>query len=125
MLGIGFAAGAKEGLLLTLALTGELLSLGLAASSELRQAEMTCPRAMATISGLALLFIVSAAGGAPLLHNLPRKVSETVLAFGVAALLFFVTEELLVEAHEEKGTPPLAAMFFGGFLLFLLLGMLT
>lgn len=125
VLGIGFAAGAKEGFLLTLALTGEFLSLGLAASAELRQAEMTRLRAMATISGLALMFIVSAAGGATLLHNLPKKILEIVLAFGVAALLFLVTEELLVEAHEEKETPLLTAMFFGGFLLFLLLGMLT
>ena len=38
------------------------------------------------------------------------------------ALLYLVTEELLVEAHEGgKETPFAAAMFFAGFLLLLLL----
>ncbi len=125
VLGIGFAAGAKEGLLLTLALTGEFLSLGLAASAELGQAGMPRSKAVMTISSLALLFVVCAAGGATLLHSLPHSALEIVLAFGVAALLFLVTEELLVEAHEEAETPLLTAMFFGGFLLFLLLGMMV
>ncbi|HEV8177483.1 MAG TPA: hypothetical protein VGP44_07295 [Gemmatimonadales bacterium] len=39
-----------------------------------------------------------------------------VLAFGAAALLYLVVEELLVEAHEEAETPLLGAMFFLGFL---------
>ncbi|MEX5714912.1 hypothetical protein IC615_09625 [Serratia ureilytica] len=44
------------------------------------------------------------------------------LAFGLIALLYLVTEELLVEAHEGgKETPFAAAMFFAGFLLLLLL----
>jgi ZIP family zinc transporter len=40
-----------------------------------------------------------------------------------AALLYLVTEELLVEAHEVAETPWAAAMFFAGFLLFLVLGL--
>ena len=61
--------------------------------------------------------------GVTLLHNLRGEALELVLSFGLAALLFLVTEELLVEAHEEAETPLLTATFFGGFLLFLLLGM--
>lgn len=46
------------------------------------------------------------------------------LAFAaLPALLFLVTEELLTEAHEAEETPLLTLAFFGGFLLFLLLGM--
>jgi ZIP family zinc transporter len=48
-----------------------------------------------------------------------------VLAFGAAALMFLVTEELLTEAHEEKETPLLTATFFAGFLAFLILGMVA
>jgi ZIP family zinc transporter len=48
-----------------------------------------------------------------------------VLSFGLAALLFLVTEELLIEAHEETETPLLTLSFFVGFLLFLLLGMVA
>ena len=66
--GIGFAAGAKKGLLLTLAVTGEFLSLGLDASAELRQAGMPRPKAGMTISSLALLFVVYSAGGATVLQ---------------------------------------------------------
>ena len=47
-----------------------------------------------------------------------------MLAFGAAALLYLVTEELLVEAHEVPDTPLLTAMFFVGFLaLFILEGL--
>ncbi len=45
-----------------------------------------------------------------------------VLAFGAAALLFLVTEELLVEAHEREDTPDLASMFFLGFIVIYALG---
>jgi len=46
-----------------------------------------------------------------------------VLSFGLAALLFLVTEELLTEAHEGPESPWLTSSFFLGFLVFLLLGM--
>jgi len=59
------------------------------------------------------------------LHNLPETGLDLVLSFGLAALLFLVTEELLVEAHEAEEKPWLTAMFFGGFLLFLILGMVA
>lgn len=47
-----------------------------------------------------------------------------MLSFGSAALLYLVTEELLVEAHEAGETTFAPSMFFAGFLLFLLLGLL-
>jgi zinc transporter ZupT len=44
---------------------------------------------------------------------------------GGAALLYLVTEELLVEAHEEPETPLLTAMFFVGFVALLVSEMLA
>mgnify|MGYP000439235608 CR=1 FL=1 len=41
--------------------------------------------------------------------------------FGTAALLYLVTEELLVEAHEKPDTPLISSMFFVGFLALLTL----
>ena len=123
LVGIGFAAGAKEGKLLTLALTVELLSLGLAVSVTLRGAGVARARAVAVVAMLSLLIVAGAAGGATLLRNLSDAALEVVLSFGLAALLFLVTEELLVEAHEEPETPLTTASFFAGFLLFLILGM--
>ena len=46
-----------------------------------------------------------------------------MLAFALAALLYLVTEELLAEAHETPDVPLVTALFFAGFLRFLLLGM--
>ena len=43
------------------------------------------------------------------------------LCFGLMALLFLVTEELLAEAHEKPDTPLISAMFFVGFLSLLLI----
>ncbi len=54
--------------------------------------------------------------GAALLGGASNTVLAAVLAFGAAALLYLVVEELLVEAHEEAETPLLGAMFFLGFL---------
>jgi ZIP family zinc transporter len=125
LIGIGFAAGSKEGKLLTLALTVELLSLGLALCSTLGKAGTARTKAIITTSLLALLIVVGAAVGATLLSGVSEKTLEVVLSFGLAALLFLVTEELLVEAHEEPETPLTTATFFAGFLSFLVLGMVA
>lgn len=55
VLGIAFAAGAKAGLLLTLALTLEVLFLGLSIVGDLKDFLGRRLRAMAAIVGLALL----------------------------------------------------------------------
>lgn len=123
MLGVGFAAGGKAGRLLALALTVELVSLGLATSTALGKVGVGAARRGALTSGIALLFTASAVLGLTLLGHLPPHVLAGVLSFGAAALLFLVTEELLVEAHEEPETPLLTATFFAGFLLILILGM--
>lgn len=125
LLGIAFAAGAKEGFLLSLALTIEIFSLGLATASSLGRAGQGRGKSIVIVAALALLFLAGAAIGATLLQGLSGHALEIVLSFGLAALLFLVTEELLVEAHEAAETPALTAAFFVGFLLFLILGMMT
>ena len=122
LIGVGFTAGSKEGALLVFALTIEILSLGLAVAASLTKAGATRLKAITTIALLSLLILLAAGLGATLLRNLSVEITEVVLAFGLAALLFLVTEELLVEAHEEAETPTTTAMFFAGFLLFLIIG---
>lgn len=48
---------------------------------------------------------------------------EMLLAAGLVALLYLVTEELLVEAHEAEETPITTAAFLVGFLVLALLRM--
>lgn len=124
LLGIGFSAGANEGVLLSIALSIELLSLGMALVVMTKAAGTTKAMTTLILGSFALVFFVAAVSGALLLHNLPDASMEIVLSFGLSALLFLVTEELLTEAHEEKETVWHTASFFGGFLLFLILGML-
>lgn len=125
LLGVGFAAGAKEGVLLAFALGVEVLSLGLATATYLTEGSVPRARIISIMLGLSALFFVSAVGGATLLQNLSETALDLVLSFGLAALLFLVTEELLVEAHEGKEKPWLTATFFAGFLLFLILGIVA
>lgn len=125
LLGIGFAAGAKEGILLAIALGVEVLSLGLATATSLTDDGASRSRIIRLLLGMSGLFFASTLLGATLLHQLPETGLDVVLSVGLAALLFLVTEELLVEAHEAEEKPWLTAMFFAGFLLFLILGMVA
>lgn len=125
LLGIGFAAGAKEGLLLGIALTIEVLSLGLATAVELRQDGQSKARTVGIVAALSALLVVGAGVGITVLKGASDNIMELVLSFGLAALLFLVTEELLTEAHEEPESPWLTSTFFLGFLVFLILGMLV
>lgn len=125
LLGIGFAAGAEEGMLLAIALTIEVLSLGLATAVELRQEGQGKARTVGIVAALSALLIVGAGVGITVLKGASDNVMELVLSFGLAALLFLVTEELLTEAHEEPESPWLTSTFFLGFLVFLILGMLV
>jgi ZIP family zinc transporter len=123
LLGVGFAAGARIGLLLALAEAAEQLSVGLALAGELTRAGLPSGRVIMIVTALGSLVFVTAVAGATVLHGLRGGAMEIVLSFGLAALLYLVTEELLREAHEERETPVGTAMFFVGFLAFLMIGM--
>ena len=123
LISMSFAAGGKEGVLLTIALALELLSLGLAVAIALAKNEKMRYKIILNTFLLFLLIVVGAGIGAVLVQSISAEVLEIVLSFGLAALLYLVTEELLVEAHKEPETPMATGMFFLGFLVFLLLGM--
>ena len=120
VLGIAFAAGAKAGILLTVALTIEVLFLGLTVANELGEGGVSKWKVVGATAGLVLLLPLGALLGGPV-GSMPAAVQGGFLAFGLIALLYLVTEELLVEAHETEDRPWVTAMFFVGFLLLLLL----
>jgi len=122
LIGIAMTAGLKQGVLLTIALTLELFSLGLAMAVQFGAAKFAV-RVLAP-TGIACLMIVGAVLGRTVLADASVHTLAGLLSFGCAALLFLVTEELLIEAHESADTALTTAMFFVGFLIFLLLGML-
>lgn len=116
VLGIAFAAGERTGVLLAVALSIELLFLGLTVATGLSETATSKLRAVGLTALLLLLLPVGAAVAIPV-ASLPPGVVTGFLAFGLMALLYLVTEELLVEAHEVPDKPWTAAMFFVGFLL--------
>ena len=121
LMGIGFVTSQETGVFLAIALSIELLSLGMATSIILGNAKLNPKMNILTIIGLCAMVLGSTLLSAALLGGVSSGVLEVILAFGLAALLFLVTEELLVDAHESKQNPWLTAAFFSGFLLFMLL----
>ena len=120
VLGLAFVAGGKAGVLLTIALTLEVLFLGLTVTTELGETIKSKARIIAITMGIALLLPIGAAIATPV-ATFPPVVIAGFLSFGWMALLYLVTEELLVEAHEKPDTPLISAMFFIGFLGLLLI----
>jgi ZIP family zinc transporter len=123
VLGVAFASGEQTGLLLSIALAFEVLFLSLSVGAALAGAGARRSRVLGIPVGLALLMSISAALGRVLFGSLAPFPFAILLGVGIVALLYLVTEELLVEAHEVPETPWAVGAFFLGFLLFLLLEM--
>jgi ZIP family zinc transporter len=114
IIGAGFAAGGETGTILALGLSVELLFLGLALTSG-----ATAGWRIVAISGALGLTVLSfALLGNLLLAGASHAVIGGTLAFSAAALLYLVTEELLMEAHEVEDKPISTLVLFGGFLTF-------
>ena len=124
LIGLGFAAGQKQGMLLTIALVLEVLFLGVSCATSMASDGASRMRILRTTAILAGLLLVGASAGAVALTTLPAMMLDGLLAFGVAALLYLVMEELLVEAHEEPETPFQTSMFFVGFIVLFTVDML-
>ncbi len=121
VVGLSFVQGTRQGILLTIALTIELLFLALTVASELGGAGMSKLLVAGTTIGLSLLLPPGAALGFGVLGGLADPIVTGLYAFGLVALLYLVTEELLVEAHEKPDTPLATAVFFVGFFLMVML----
>jgi ZIP family zinc transporter len=124
LIGLSFAAGAKQGLLLAVGLVLELFFLGVSCATSLRGAGQTWQRITLSCAMLSVAMLVGASAGAVVLTAVAPAYVDAMLAFGVAALLYLVTEELLVEAHEAVDTPLQTAMFFLGFILIFMIDMM-
>lgn len=122
LVGLGATLGAKQGRIITIALTVEILFLAVSVTIGLLETGVGRARAGLISGTLGLCCAVGAIVGAIALGSASPAVLAGVLAFGAAALLYLVVEELLVEAHEATETPLLAAMFFVGFIGLFALG---
>lgn len=124
LIGVSFAANEQAGQFLTIALGLEMFSLGLALAISLGQSVIKRTNVMLIITALAAIVVASAMASHAMIHYLPASSIPFLLAFGLAALLYLVTEELLHEAHQLPDNAYITATFFIGFLIFLVLSML-
>lgn len=120
VLGIAFVAGMKAGMLLTVALTLEMLSLGISVALARKEAGRSGGSVVAIAAGIGVLLPMGALLGS-FAGTLSPRYLAALFAFALVAMLYLVTEELLVEAHEHAETPLASALFFVGFLLVLVL----
>jgi ZIP family zinc transporter len=114
IIGAGFAVGGETGAILAIGLSVELLFLGLALTSNATKGW----RIIAISGALGVTVLVFSVLGSVLLAGASHAVIGGTLAFSAAALLYLVTEELLMEAHEVEEKPISTLVLFGGFLAF-------
>ncbi|MEI7704194.1 MAG: zinc permease [Deltaproteobacteria bacterium] len=114
IIGAGFAAGGETGAILAIGLSVELLFLGLSLTTD-RPGGW---RIVALSGALGATVFLCALAGNWALAGANHHVMAGVLSASVAALLYLVTEELLVEAHREPETPVATLVLFAGFLAF-------
>ncbi|VWD57434.1 ZIP family metal transporter [Burkholderia contaminans] len=121
VLGIAFSASDESGIILTVALTLEVLFLALSVSAALAAAGIGRLLSIVVPVWLAALLSIAAVAGNAAFAGLPSNIYAALLGLGTVALLYLVTEELLVEAHEVPETPFATAAFFIGFIVFFLI----
>jgi len=124
IIGAGFAMREGLGMVLSMALGLELLFLTLSVGSSFRHQGQSRWTTVAVTSGISFLLLGGALGGMLLLRGASSDILVVILSFGAAALLYLVTEELLVETHLPEETLASTAMFFLGFLAIFALALL-
>jgi ZIP family zinc transporter len=123
LIGVTFLTEAATGILIAVALAIEVLFLGVAGVVALPSGVGTL-RKLAVPATFGLLLTIGVTVGVLVLEGVTGAPIAIILAFGSAALLYLVTEELLVKAQKVPETPLSTTLFFVGFLSIFLLDML-
>jgi len=117
----GFSTDQQLGVLLAIALSLELFFLTLSVGAEIRKGQLKLWQGLALTSGIAVLLLVGALGAGFFLVGASGTTLAVVLAFGAAALIYLIAEELLVESIQAEESLFSTAMLFSGFLVLLAL----
>jgi len=121
LVGVAFLSGTQLGVLITIALTLEAFFLALAAAASFYDNRLSRRTTFLAAVVLAVVLGLGTLAGAGLFADAPEWLLAAVIAFAVAALLYLVVEELLVEAHEVPETTTATVMFFVGFFCMVML----
>jgi zinc transporter, ZIP family len=121
MISAGFITGHRLGFLLAVALALELFFLTLSVGAEFHKKTSRRRHQYLVTAGISLMIPVGAFAAYFLLQDASPSVIATVLAFGAAALIYLIAEELLVETILPEEDLFSTAMLFTGFLVLLAL----
>lgn len=121
----GFFSGDQLGTLLVAALALELFFLTLSVGSEFRKGKSQGWRGILITIGISTLLLVGAFLASLILRDASEATIAVWLAFGSAALIYLIAEELLVEAIQAEESLLSTAMLFAGFLVLLALKLLS
>lgn len=124
LISAGFSASQQLGALLAVALALELLFLTLSVGVEFRESNFPWWQSLVVTAGIAFLFLVGAFGASLFLADATEVTLAAMLAFGAAALIYLVAEELLVENVEAEHSIFSTVTLFSGFLALLILKLL-
>jgi zinc transporter, ZIP family len=121
IIGAGFSVDQQLGNLLVIALGLELLFLTLSVGVELREGNLEIWKSLAITSGIACMLLLGAFGSSFFLANASEATLAVVLAFGAAALIYLIAEELLVETIQAEESIVSTITLFTGFLVLMVL----
>ena len=121
LIGVSFLASTRSGIFIAMALALEVLFLGLSTAATMAKRNVSGRSGLLVMVLLAALIPAGAILGFDVVSHMSDAAHLMILSLGVAALLYLVTEELLVEAHKNADHPITALAFFLGFLAILVL----
>lgn len=121
----GFFSGDQLGPLLVAALAVELFFLTLSVGSEFRKGKPKGWQGFLITASIAVLLFVGAFLASLILRDASEGTIAVWLAFGSAALIYLIAEELLVEAFQAEKSLFSTAMLFAGFLVLLAFKLLS
>jgi zinc transporter, ZIP family len=119
IVGVGLVASHDLGVHLALALSIDLFVLLLSIGSEMKAADLSRKASLAAIGATALMLGIGIVVGLLIFRQLEPPALAALLAFAVTALLYLITEELLVKEHAEAQKPFTISAFYLGFLGFM------
>jgi len=125
LISAGFYSGQQLGTLLAVALALELFFLTLSVGAEFRKDRSKPWLGILVTSGISILLVIGALIAGLLLRDASEATIAVGLAFGSAALIYLIAEELLVEAIQAEESLLSTAMLFAGFLVLLALKLLS
>jgi zinc transporter, ZIP family len=125
LVGVSYGLNPTTGGILATAITFETLFVGLSLAAGLIALGLSKSQAFGVMVLLGVIMVSSAVLGIVLYGVMSPGWQQVVISFGAAAMLYLVTEELLVRAHKRGDSAFGSTLFFVGFGATLLLAMVS